>query len=89
MITNATCYKSVTKPNGTDLILTDKKISFQSSKTIDTGLSDLHKMTITLLKAYFQKLPPTKITYPNYKKLDNMYSIYEYKGHVFKNKIHR
>ena len=35
--------------------------------TIETGLSDHHKMTVTVLKTYFKKKKPIKINYRSYK----------------------
>ena len=29
-----------------------------NTTVIETGLSDLHKMTVTVLKTYFKKVPP-------------------------------
>ena len=40
-------------------------------KTLETRLSDFHKLTFTALKAYFQKQKPKVIKYRNYKKFDN------------------
>ena len=45
-------------------------MSFKSSKTIETGLSDYHKMTITVMKSVFKKSPPLIIKYRDYKKFN-------------------
>ena len=58
-------------PSTIDLILTNKSRSFQNSTTIDTGLSDHHKMTVTVMKQYFPKQTPVLIKYRNFKKNDN------------------
>ena len=42
---------------------------FQNTKTVETGLSDFHKMTVTVLKAAFKKSVPKIITYRDYKKM--------------------
>ena len=34
---------------------------------IETGLSDYHKMTISILKTFFKKKMPVKINYRSYK----------------------
>ena len=41
---------------------------FQNTKTVETGLSDFHKMTVTVLKTAFKKSLPKIITYRDYKK---------------------
>ena len=41
------------------------------SSVINTGMSDFHKMTVTLLISYFQKPEPKIIIYRNYKNFSN------------------
>ena len=65
-----TCFKNPLNPSSIDLLLTNRARSFQNSKAIETGLSDHHKMTITVLKAFFQKQTPIAIKYRDYKNFD-------------------
>ena len=44
-----------------------KKHSFMHSQTIQTGISDFHKMTLTQIKLTYNKLPPKTITYRDFK----------------------
>ena len=67
LIKQPTCFKNPLHPSLIDLILTNRPIRFQNSQTIETGLSDHHKLTITVMKAYFQKQAPVIITYRDYK----------------------
>ena len=67
LISEPTCFKNPLHPSIIDLILTNKPNSFQHSQTIETGLSDFHKMTVTVLKMFFQKQVPTCIKYRDYK----------------------
>ena len=55
LITDPTCYKNPNNPSLIDVILTNRKRSFQYSNTIEAGLSDYHKMIITVLKSEFKK----------------------------------
>ena len=41
-----------------NLFLTNKPYSFQNTMTISTGLSDFHKMILTVLKSTFVKAAP-------------------------------
>ena len=50
-----------------DVIFTNKKRSFKNSGTIETGISDLHKMTITTMRVNYQRLQPIKVQYRSYK----------------------
>ena len=43
---------------------------FQSTTTIASGLSDFHKLVITVLKTAFSKAKPQVISYRSYKLLD-------------------
>ena len=63
LIKQPTCFKNPENPSCIDLILTNKTRSFQSTCVIETGLSDFHRMTISVLKMHFRKLPPQVISY--------------------------
>ena len=67
LINKPTCFKNINNPSCIDLFLTNKPNQFQHSTTIETGISDFHKMTVSVLKTTFKKLPPKIITYRNYK----------------------
>ena len=40
--------------------------------TVETGLSDFHKMTVTVMKRYFKKKDPITITYRDLKSFDGL-----------------
>ena len=69
LVHEPTCFKNIDNPSCIDLILTNK--SFQITSVIDTGLSDFHKLTLTTMKASFQKQEPKVLKYRNYKCFDN------------------
>ena len=71
LIRKPTCYKNPIKPSCIDLILTNKEKSFQNSNVYETGLSDFHKLTVTVLKMSYQKLKPIIISYRDYKHYNN------------------
>ena len=66
LIKGKTCFKSA-QGSCIDLMLTNKKHSFMHSQTIQTGISDFHKMTLTQMKLTYNKLPPKTITYRDFK----------------------
>ena len=55
VVNEPTCYKNVSNPSCIDLILTNRPKSFQKTTALETGLSDFHKMTITIMKTMFRK----------------------------------
>ena len=67
LINVPTCFKNPHKPSCIDLILTNRFRSFQHSAAIETGISDFHKMVVTVLKTSFRKGPPKVISYRDYR----------------------
>ena len=53
LIKDPTCFKSVENPSCIDVMLTNKSACFEDSMTIEIGLSDCLKMTVTVMKKYF------------------------------------
>ena len=49
-----------------DVILTNSPRTFQNSIAIETGLSDHHKMVLTVLKSHCKKIEPIITTYRDY-----------------------
>ena len=47
-------------------MLTTSYRSFHNSRAIETGLSDFHKMRVTVLKSHFQIKEPKIIQYKDY-----------------------
>ena len=71
LIKDNTCFKNPEKPSCIDLIITNRPKCFQHSVTLETGLSDFHKTTLTLMKVFYKKQKPAIITYRNYKHFSN------------------
>ena len=67
MISKPTCYKNPDRPSCVDLILTNCPRSFQNSCVIETGLSDFHKMVVTVMKTTYRKLEPRIVYYRDFK----------------------
>ena len=57
-----TCFKNLENPTCIDLILTNRPRSFQDSTVVETGLSDFHKICVTVMKMYHCKQRPSVIT---------------------------
>ena len=67
IVKDKTCFKNPDNPSCIDLFITNSPKSFQNTTAISTGLSDFHKMTITVLKTSFTKAKPKEIFYRDYK----------------------
>ena len=72
IVKEPTCYKSLSNPSCIDLVITNSSSSFQNTKAISTGLSDFHKMVITVLKQTFQRSSPNELVYRDYKNFDRL-----------------
>ena len=70
LIKENTCFKSLETPSSVDLFLTNSNKSFQHTSVISAGISDFHKMIITVMKTTFEKLEPKEINYRDYKDFD-------------------
>ena len=68
LIKQPTCFENPENPGCIDLILTNKPRSFQNTCVRETGLSDFHRMTISVLKIHSRKLPPKLVTYRDFEK---------------------
>ena len=71
LIRQPTCYKNPSNPVCIDLILTNAPRSFQSTCLVETGLSDFHLMTLTVMRKSFKKYQPKIINYRSYKNFSN------------------
>ena len=71
LVKEPTCFKNVENPSLIDLILTNKSKSFQSTLNVESGLSDFHKMTVTVMKCEYKKQPSKVIFYMDFKNYSN------------------
>ena len=61
-----TCFKNPSNPSCIDLFLTNRQ-RIQQTHAIETGISDFHKMVVTVMKTHYKKQKPKTIQYRNYK----------------------
>ena len=50
IVKQKTCFKNPDRPTCIDLILTNSSRTFQDTYAVETGLSDFHKLVVTVLK---------------------------------------
>ena len=63
LVKEPTCFKNADNPSCIDLFITNSYLSFQKTTTVTTGLSDFHKMTVTIMKTTFPTVKPKTISY--------------------------
>ena len=72
LVKEPTCFKNPDNPSCIDLFLTNCWRSFQDTQTVETCISDFHKMCITVLKVQYHKDKHNTVYYRNYKGFDNL-----------------
>ena len=82
IIKDKTCFKNPHNPSCVDLFITNRPKSFQNSTVIETGLSDFHKMSLTVMKVFYKKQRPKIIRYGNFCNFDNELFINEVKNSI-------
>ena len=70
MVKEKTCFKNINNPTCVDLLISNKQKCFKSATTIDTGLSDFHKMALVVLKKKSERAKPRVISYRDYRHFD-------------------
>ena len=65
------CYKNPENTSCIDVILTNSHRSFPNTNVFETGLSDFHKMTVSVLESHFPKQKPNIVSYRSYKRFRN------------------
>ena len=86
LVKDPTCFKNIDDPSCIDLFLTNSSPSFQHTTTVETGLSDFHKMAVTVMKTTFPKAQPKIIYYRDYKNFDLTLFRSELREELMKNK---
>ena len=71
LIKEPTCFQNPDNPTCTDLIMTNKSLSFKSTYVIETELSDFYKMVVAVMKMHFPKMKPQVVSYRKYKEFHN------------------
>ena len=66
-----TCFKKPQIPSCIDLIITNKPRSCEMFMTIETELSNFHKLSLTVMKVFYKKQEPNIIKYRSYRNFDN------------------
>ena len=66
IVKGKTCFKNPINPTYIDLIITNRPKSFPESEVIETRLSNFHKMSLTVMKVFYNKQPKI-IQYRKYK----------------------
>ena len=53
LVKEPACYENPGNPSCIDLFLTNRARTFQCTTTIETGISDFHKLAVTIFKNFY------------------------------------
>ena len=89
IITGKTCFKKTTGTS-LDILLKNRPRSFLKTGIFETGLSNDHKLILSVFRSYFLRIPPDTIQYRKYKTFKEFSFLYELnqellKGDIYKN----
>ena len=70
LVGEPTCFKSLGNPSCVDLFITNSSGSFMRTGAVGTGLSDFHKMIVTVMRTAFPKVGPLAVQYRDVSKYD-------------------
>ena len=63
LVKEKTCFNKMQNPSCIYLLLTNNSCAFQQTTTVCSGLSDCHKLVLTVLKTSIHKGNPIQITH--------------------------
>ena len=85
LILEKTCLKAVSVTS-VDVMLSSRPRRYQKTAIIETGLSDHCELIFSFFRTHFARLPPNKIEYRNYEKVDSKRCLYELDEELLKGK---
>ena len=71
LVKEPTCYKNPDNPSCVDLFITNRTGSFMKTTAVSTGLSDFHKMIVTVMRTTFPKTGPLTVRFRDFSKYDS------------------
>ena len=88
LVKHKTCFN---KKNGAllNVLLTNKPSCFQKTAIFEAGLSDCHKLVITIFGSTFIKLPLKTITFKSYKHFNEKLFVHEFDQKLIQGDIYK
>ena len=71
IVKDKTCFKNPINLTCIDLTITNRPKSFQESEIVENGLSDFYKISLTVMKVFYNKQKPKVIQYRKHKDFSN------------------
>ena len=71
IVNKPTCFQNSKNPSFIEMVLTNKQERFSEAKTVEIGLSDFHKILVSVFQTNLKKQKLKIVTYHDYKCFDN------------------
>ena len=88
IITGKTCHKS-NVGTSVDTMLTNRPRSFHKTSIFETGISDHHKLILSLFRSYFTRIPPKTVEYKKYKTFNKNKFLHDLDQELLKGAIYQ
>ena len=77
IINGKACFKAQ-KGTSIDVFLTNRLGSFHKTDIFETGISNHHKLILSVFRSYFTRIPPKTIKYINYKNFNETVFLHDF-----------
>ena len=88
IINGKTCFKAQ-KGTSIDVLLTNRPRSFHKTGIFETGISDHHKLILSVFRSYFTRIPPKTIEYRNYKNFNETVFLHDLDQELLKGEMYK
>ena len=88
IINGKTCFKT-RKVTSIDVLLTNRPGSFHKTGIFETGISDHHKLILSVFRSYFTRIPLKTIEYRNYKNFNETVFLHDYDQELLKGEMYK
>ena len=82
MVKDKICFETLNNLSCIDLFITNRPQCFQNTTVFSTGLSDIRKIAVAILKASFSKGTPKETLHRDYKNFEQDKFKYEWKNRI-------
>ena len=86
IINGKTCFKAQ-KGTSIDVLLTNRPGSFHKTGIFETGISNHHKLILSVFRSYFTRIPPKTIEYRNYKNFNETVFLHDLDEELLKGEM--
>ena len=88
IINGKTCFKAQ-KGTSIDVLLTNRLGSFHKTGIFETGISDHHKLILSVFSSYFTRIPPKTIKYRSYKNFNKTVFLHDLDQELLKGEMYK